>query len=59
MVIELLKAENRALKGKLKGQRIIFTDAERALLARKAKPLSRKELAELDLSVSPDTLMRW
>jgi len=38
---------------------IRFTDAERALLARKAKALGRKALLELDTLVSPDTLMRW
>lgn len=46
MVIELLKAENRALEERLKGHRIVFIDPECALLAREAKPLSRKELAE-------------
>ena len=36
-----------------------FTEAERALLARKAKAVGRKALLELDTLVSPDTLMRW
>ena len=36
IVIEILQAENRLLKAKLGGKRIRFTDAERALLARKA-----------------------
>jgi len=36
-----------------------FTDAERALLARKAKAVGRKALLELDTIVSPDTLLRW
>src|SRR4030095_2260960 len=39
--------------------RIRFTDAERALLARKAKAIGRKVLLELDTIVSPDTLLRW
>jgi hypothetical protein len=34
LVIELLQAENRLLKGRMRGKRIRFTDAERALLAR-------------------------
>jgi len=59
IVIEFLQAENRLLKGRLRGRRIRFTDAERALLARKAKAVGRKALLELDTIVSPDTLLRW
>ena len=59
LVIEFLQAENRLLKDQLSGRRIRFTEAERALLARKAKALGRKALRELDTLVSPDTLMRW
>jgi hypothetical protein len=58
-VIEFLQAENRLLKEKLRGRRLRFTDAERALLARKAKAVGRKALLELDTLVSPDTLLRW
>src|ERR1700693_3421115 len=59
IVIEFLQAENRLLRDRLRGRRIRFTDAERALLARKAKAVGRKALLELDSVVSPDTLMRW
>jgi putative transposase len=59
IVIEFLQAENRLLKDRLRGRRIHFTDAERALLARKAKAVGRKALRELDTIVSPDTLLRW
>ena len=59
IVIEFLQAENQLLKERLRGKRIRFTDAERALLARKAKAVGRKALLELDTLVSPDTLMRW
>lgn len=59
IVIEFLQAENRLLKERLRGRRIRFTDAERALLARKAKAVGRKALLELDTIVCPDTLMRW
>jgi len=59
IVIEFLQAENRLLKDRLRGRRIRFTDAERALLARKAKAVGRKALLELDTIVSPDTLSRW
>jgi transposase InsO family protein len=59
IVVEFLQAENRMLKERLRGKRIRFTDAERALLARKAKAIGRKALLELDTLVSPDTLLRW
>src|SRR5687768_7360347 len=59
LVIEFLQAENRLLKERLRGKRIRFTDAERALLARKAKAVGRRALLELNCVVSPDTLMRW
>jgi transposase len=59
IVIEFLQAENRLLKERLSGKRIRFTEAERALLARKAKAVGRKALLQLDTLVSPDTLMRW
>ena len=59
IVIELLQAENRLLKDRLRGKRIRFTDSERALLARKAKAVGRKALLELETIVSPDTLLRW
>ena len=57
--IEYLKAENRMLKARLGRRRIIFSDAERRLLARHAKAVGRKKLLELDPIVSPDTLLRW
>ena len=59
IVIEFLQAENRLLKDRLRGKRIRFTDAERALLARKAEAVGRKALLELETVVSPDTLLRW
>lgn len=59
IVIEFLQAENRLHKAKLGPKRIRFTDAERTLLARKAKAVGRRALLKLDTVVSPDTLMRW
>jgi putative transposase len=44
IIIEFLEAENRLLKQGLRGKRIRFTDAERVLLARKAKAVGRKAL---------------
>src|SRR5258706_3178389 len=57
--IEYLKAENRALLEQLGGRRLRFTDAQRRRLARKAKPLGRRWLAEISPIVTPDTLLRW
>jgi putative transposase len=59
IVIEFLQAESRRLQERLRGKCIRFTDAERALLARKAKAVGRKALLELETIVSPDTLLRW
>jgi hypothetical protein len=50
---------NLALRQKLGGKRLRFTDAERRRLARKAKPLGRARLRELSPIVTPDTLLRW
>jgi transposase InsO family protein len=57
--IEYLKAENLALREKIGGKRLRFTDAQRRRLARKAKPLGSKRLRELSPIVTPDTLLRW
>ena len=51
--IEYLKTENRIPKARLGCHRIIFSDAERRLLARHAKAVGRKKLFELDPIVSP------
>ena len=59
IVIEFLQAENQLLKKRLRGKRIRFTDAERALLGRKAKAVGRKALMKLDTIVCPGTLLRW
>ena len=42
IVIEFLEAENRLLKARLRGKRIRFTDAERALLANLRRKVMRK-----------------
>jgi putative transposase len=57
--IDYLKAENRMLRARLGGRRIVFTDAERRQLAEKAKTLGRKALHELGTIVTPETLLRW
>jgi hypothetical protein len=48
LLIEFLRAENRLLKERPRGKRIRFSDAGRALLARKAKVVGRKALFALD-----------
>lgn len=58
-VIEYLKAENRLLRERLGGRRIVFTDAERRQLAEKARAVGRKVLGELGTIVTPETLLRW
>lgn len=58
-MIEYLMAENSALRERLGGRRIQFTDAQRRRLARAAKPLGRRRLLELSPIVTPDTLLRW
>jgi putative transposase len=59
IVIDYLKAENGMLRERLKGRRLRFTDAQRALLARKAQAVGRKALLELGTIVTPETLLRW
>lgn len=54
ITIDFLKAENQMVKGRLRGRRIRFTKAERALLARKAKAIGRKALLEVDTIVPLD-----
>ncbi len=57
--IDYLKAENRMLRERLGGRRIVFTDAERRQLGEKARVLGCKALRELGTIVTPDTLLRW
>ena len=59
IAIEYLKTENGLLRERLKGRGLRFSDAERALLARKARAVVRKALFELGTIVTPDTLSRW
>jgi putative transposase len=58
-VIDYLNAENRMLRERLGSRRIIFTDAERRVLAEKARVVGRKALRELGTIVTPETLLRW
>ena len=58
-VIEYLQAENRSLREQLGLKRIRWTDAQRRLLAQKARAVGRAALTELGPVVTPDTLLRW
>jgi putative transposase len=58
-VIEYLQAENRVLRERLGPGRVRLTDAERRLLAEKAKPLGRRGLAQLSSIATPETILRW
>jgi hypothetical protein len=58
-VITYLQAENRILKGKLRGHRLRLTDTERRRLAALASPLGRKRLQEIAALATPDMLLRW
>lgn len=57
--LEYLRAENRVLRARLPRARLRFTDAERRLLAEKARPLGSRRLAEVASLATPETLMRW
>ena len=57
--IDYLKSENRMLRARLGGRRLICSDAERRQLAEKARTLGRKALRELGTIVTPETLLRW
>lgn len=57
--IDYLIDENRLLKARLDGRRVMFSDAECRRLAVRAKALGRKALIEIETLVSPDTLLRW
>ena len=52
-VIEYLQAENRALREQLGPKRIRWTDAQRRLLAEKARAVGGAALAELGPVVTP------
>ncbi len=58
-VIEYLQVENRALREQLGPKRIRWTDAQRRMLAEKARAVGRAALAQLGPVVTPDTLLRW
>lgn len=55
---EYLVAENRILKGQIKG-RLLLSDAERKTLAEIGKRLGKKVLEEIATIVKPETILSW
>ncbi len=55
---EYLVAENRILRGQIKG-RLLLSEGEKATLAEIAQRLGRKALEELAAVAKPDTLLAW
>src|SRR5664280_3763988 len=55
---EYLAAENRILRGQLKG-RLKFSDAERAKLGEIGRRLGRKALGAVATAALPDTILAW
>jgi putative transposase len=55
---EYLGAENRILRGQIKG-RLLLSEGEKATLAEIAQRLGRKALEGLAAVAKPDTLLAW
>ena len=55
---EYLGAENRILRGQIKG-RLLLSEGEKATLAEIAQRLGRKALEELAAVAKPETLLAW
>ena len=55
---EYLVAENRVLKGQIKG-RLLLSEVEKATLAEVAHRLGRKALEEVAGAAQPDTILGW
>jgi putative transposase len=58
-VIEYLRTEDRVLREKLGGKRVLLNDNQRRRLAVKGKILGRKMLEQVATIVTPDTILRW
>jgi len=58
-VIDYLIEEKCVLKDQLEGQRFRFTDEQRIRLAVRAKVLGCQVLDEIEMLVTPDTLLAW
>lgn len=58
-VIAFLREENRVLKARLNGQRLLLHDGKRRRLAQLGHRLRRPVLASVVTIVTPDTILRW
>ena len=58
-MIEYLKEENKILREKLGGKRLLLTDRQRRRLAILGKKLGREFLGQVCCAFSPDTLLKW
>lgn len=57
--IEYLKAENRVLRERLGDKRLRFTNRERRRLAIAGQRVGRRDLRDLSVLATPDTILRW
>src|SRR2546425_1541150 len=55
---EYLAAENRILRGQIKG-RLLLSEGEKATLAEIAHRLGRKALEDVAAAAKPDTILGW
>ena len=55
---EYLEAENRILRGKIKG-RLLLSEGEKATVAEIAHRLGREALENLAATANPDTILGW
>jgi putative transposase len=55
---EYLTAENRILRGQIKG-RLLLSEGEKATLAKIAHRLGRKTLEDVAATAKPDTILSW
>ena len=58
-VVEYLKEENKVLREKLGGKRVLLNDNHRMWLAHLGKRLGRKVLPDACCAFSPDTILAW
>jgi putative transposase len=58
-LIAFLREENRLLRTRLAGQRVLFEDHERRRLAELGHRLGRRLLAQVATIATPDTILRW
>ena len=58
-VIEYLRTENRILREKLGGKRLLLNADQKRRLAAKGKALGRRLLEQFGTLFSPSTILRW